>query len=99
MATRGKNGGGKTGGRKKGSRNAFTKTAKEAIEFAASKMGGGARLHEWVPTSEENEKLFWSSIYPKLLPLQTQISGVDGGPLETVNRVEIVPVTPTPKKR
>lgn len=57
-------------GRPKGSVNKTTASAKEAIEFAAQGLGGAPRLTEWAKEAPENEKVFWSSIYPKLLPLQ-----------------------------
>lgn len=43
-------------------------------------MGGGTRLEAWAREAPENEKAFWTSIYPKLLPLQ--VTGKDGGPLQ-----------------
>ena len=81
-------------GRAKGSLNRLTRTAKEAIEFAASKMGGGARLFEWTQIDPENEKAFWTSIYPKLLPLQ--VSGVDGKDIAVSGKwtVEFVNASP-----
>lgn len=53
-----------------------TQTAKEAIALAADKLGGAERLVEWAKEDPANERAFWSTIYPKLLPLQ--VSGVDG---------------------
>jgi len=60
----------KTGGREKGTPNKMTASVKEAIEFAAQELGGGERLAAWAKASPDNEKTFWASIYPKLLPLQ-----------------------------
>lgn len=57
-------------GRPKGSPNKTTRAAKDAIAFAADELGGGERLAAWAKEAPENEKAFWSSIYPKLLPLQ-----------------------------
>lgn len=65
-------------GRPRGSRNKTTLAAKEAIARAAEGLGGVERLMKWVEKDEANEKIFWSSIYPKLLPLK--VSGeVDMG--------------------
>lgn len=56
-------------GRPKGSRNKTTTQAKEAIALAAEKLGGTDRLVAWAKSSPDNEKVFWSSIYTKLVPL------------------------------
>lgn len=64
-------------GRKKGSLNKTTATAKEAIALAAEGLGGADRLVSWAKEDPLNERAFWSSIYPKLLPLQ--VSGDPGG--------------------
>ena len=39
-------------------------------------VGGAERLAAWVQESPENEKAFWTTIYPKLLPLQVNAKGV-----------------------
>jgi len=58
------------GGKPKGAINKTTKSAKEAIALAADKLGGAERLVEWVQEDPLNERVFWGTIYPKLLPLQ-----------------------------
>jgi hypothetical protein len=67
----------KTGGRQKGVLNKITTTAKDAIAQAAEDLGGTQRLVEWIKEDPSNEKVFWGTIYPKLLPLQ--VSGEGGG--------------------
>lgn len=63
--------GGKPGpGRPKGSQNKTTKAAKDAIAEAAETLGGANRLVAWAKEDPLNERAFWSTIYPKLLPLQ-----------------------------
>lgn len=57
-------------GRPKGSPNKATKAAKDAIADAAESLGGSTRLVAWAKEDPLNERAFWSSIYPKLLPLQ-----------------------------
>ena len=69
----------KTGGRQKGVTNKTTATAKEAIALAAERLGGTDRLVDWAKEDPANERVFWGTIYPKLLPLQ--VSGEGGGPL------------------
>lgn len=76
----------KTGGRKKGTPNHTTQAAKDAIAIAAAKIGGTERLAAWAKEDPANERVFWGSIYPKLLPLQ--LTGAGGGPIAT--RVELV---------
>lgn len=78
----------KTGGRAKGVANKTTSIAKSVIAEAADALGGKDRLIAWVKEAAENEKVFWGTIYPKLLPLQ--VTGEGGGPLETITRVELV---------
>jgi len=74
--------GGPGPGRPKGVPNKITTAAKDAIAQAAEGLGGTNRLVEWAKEDPLNERAFWSSIYPKLLPLQ--VSGDDGGPLQIV---------------
>ena len=59
-------------GRPKGSVNKLGKEAKEVIAEAASKLGGADRLLEWCKEDKKNEHAFWSSIYPKLIPVTLQ---------------------------
>lgn len=42
--------------------------ARMAIMMVAENLGGVDRMTEWVKEDEKNERLFWSSIYPKVLP-------------------------------
>lgn len=64
-------------GKPKGAKSKTTRTALQAISFAADKLGGAERLASWAKEAPENEKVFWGTIYPKLLPLQ--VSGEGGG--------------------
>lgn len=78
-------------GRPKGIPNKTTRTAKEAIAAAAEALGGAERLTAWALEDPSNERVFWGSIYPKLLPLQLQgdaqnpiallLSGISGSAL------------------
>jgi hypothetical protein len=80
MAGKGKpKGAPKTGGRVAGTRNKTTRTALEAIAFAAEGLGGAERLRDWSKEDPKNEQVFWGTIYPKLLPLQ--VTGANGGAL------------------
>ena len=57
------------GGRPKGSLNKVGKAAKDVIAQAAEELGGSDRLLAWAKEAPENERAFWATIYPKLLPL------------------------------
>ena len=74
-------------GRKPGVPNKATTAVKDAIAAAAEGLGGTARLIAWAQEDPLNERAFWSSIYPKLLPLQ--LTGEGGGPI-SVARIELV---------
>ena len=65
-------------GRVKGTLNKTTQSAKEAIAAAAEALGGSDRLVAWVKEDAGNEKVFWGTIYPKLLPLQVSGEGANG---------------------
>lgn len=68
----------KGAGRPKGSVNKVGAAAKAVIEKAAEELGGADRLVKWAKEAPENERAFWATIYPKLLPLQVNGSGDDG---------------------
>lgn len=61
---------GNPNGRKAGVPNKVTTAAKDAIALAAEKLGGTDRLVAWAKEDALNERAFWATIYPKLLPLQ-----------------------------
>lgn len=76
-------------GRPKGSSNKTTTIAKEAIAIAADMLGGTERLVNWAKEDAKNEAAFWTTIYPKLLPLQVNGPGEGGEHIHKVVR-EIV---------
>ncbi|MGJ3630081.1 phage terminase large subunit [Sphingomonas sp. MMS24-JH45] len=67
-------------GRPKGVQNKTTRIAKDAIAFAADKLGGAERLVAWAKEDGKNETAFWTTIYPKLLPLQVDGQGRSASP-------------------
>jgi hypothetical protein len=70
-------------GRPKGSQNHLTMEAKEAIALAAEALGGHERLVTWAKEDPTNERMFWGSIYTKLVAQSVKHSGdPDGGPIE-----------------
>lgn len=76
-------------GRPKGALNKNTKAAKDAIAQAAEALGGTDRLVAWVKEEPANERIFWGTIYPKLLPLT--VSGDPDAPLKTVTEFVLAP--------
>jgi hypothetical protein len=75
-------------GRPKGVPNKATTAAKEAIALAAEGLGGTERLIAWAQEDPQNERAFWSSIYPKLIPVT--LAGDDKNPLGLSLKVELV---------
>lgn len=78
----------KTGGRQKGTPNKTTQAAKDAIAIAAAELGGSERLVTWAREAPENEKAFWTVIYPKLIPVQ--VTGEGGGPVQFTTIYETI---------
>jgi hypothetical protein len=72
-------------GRPKGVPNKTTTLAKEAIAAAAVGLGGTDRLVAWAREDPQNERVFWGTIYTKLLPVQ--VAGEGGGPVQTTVRL------------
>ncbi|MBY6005385.1 hypothetical protein KUV62_15780 [Salipiger bermudensis] len=68
-------------GRPKGSPNKTTATAKAMIEEAADKLGGAKRMVAWAQEDPANERAFWATIYPKLIPVQ--VANPDGETFKT----------------
>jgi len=71
----------KTGGRTKGTPNKKTREAKDAISAAFDGIGGVKALTKW---AKENQAAFYTSIYPKLLPVQHKHGGDPENPAELV---------------
>lgn len=80
-------------GRPKGVPNKTTKTAKDAIAAAAEALGGAERLTAWAQEDPANERVFWGTIYPKLLPLQ--VTGEGGDAIKLASEVTFRIVRPS----
>lgn len=76
------------GGRKKGTRNKVTVAAKDAILQVATELGGAEGLLAWVRKDDANAKIFWGTVYPKLLPLQ--VAGDASNPLRASIEISFV---------
>jgi hypothetical protein len=75
-------------GRPKGAQNKTTRIVKEAIADAAEKLGGTDRLVAWAQEDPLNERAFWTTIYPKLIPVT--LSGDSENPL--ITEIRLVPL-------
>jgi hypothetical protein len=77
-------------GRPKGALNKTTKAAKDAIALAAEGLGGTDRLIAWAQSDPLNERAFWTTIYPKLIPVT--LAGDEDNPLHMVGSIKLVPL-------
>lgn len=77
-------------GRPKGSPNKLGKEAKDVIAAVAGAIGGAERLEAWVLAAPKNEAAYWTSIYPKLLPLT--VAGDPNNPLSVVGSFRLAPL-------
>lgn len=75
----------KTGGRQKGTPNKLTQDAKEAIEFVAQGLGGADGMLAWAQEDKVNERIFWSNIYPRILPKEVK-ADVDASLIVNIKR-------------
>jgi hypothetical protein len=64
------------GGRARGVQNKITVDVRTAIEMAADKLGGVKRLVAWARRNNDNETVFWSRVWVRLLP--TRVDGQVG---------------------
>lgn len=62
-------------GRPKGSQNKTTTLAKTAIAEAFEKLGGIDALVDWARSGPDELRVFYGTIYPKLIPLDVAHSG------------------------
>ena len=75
-------------GKPKGAVSKIGKEAKEVIALAAQELGGADRLIAWAKADVLNERAFWATIYPKLLPLT--VAGDPDNPMRVIGRIELV---------
>jgi|GEM_PF-1559754 len=78
-------------GRPKGVPNKTTKAAKDMIAEVAEGLGGAKRMLAWAKEAPENERAFWTSVYPKLIPLT--VGSDPDNPLAPAI-IHILPVAP-----
>jgi hypothetical protein len=63
--------------------------ARDAIAQAFDRIGGIEAFVDWIEASEDHRKLFYATLYPKLLTLQ--VTGKGGAALAQITRIELVP--------
>lgn len=68
-------------GRPKGATNRIPRVAKENIIKAFEDLGGVEGLVNWAKADTKNQGDFYK-IYGRLLPIENNISGIDGEPIE-----------------
>lgn len=63
---------------RKGKPNKVSATAKENILAVFTRLGGTAQMAKW---AKDNQTEFYK-LYGRLIPVESHISGKDGGPQE-----------------
>lgn len=71
-------------GRPKGARNKVSGTAKENMVAVFTRLGGTAEMARW---AKDNQTEFYK-LYARLIPVESQVSGKDGGAIELKGVVE-----------
>jgi hypothetical protein len=81
---------GNPNGRPKGQPNKTTLAAKEAIHEAFEQLGGVKGLTDWAEKDDDNRKVFYAQIWPKIVPLA--LAGDKDNPLVTeIRRIRVEP--------
>ena len=62
-------------GRPKGVPNKLTTEVKAVIVEVAMGLGGAQGMLDWVKKDDKNEAAFWTSIYPRIAPLDVAHTG------------------------
>jgi hypothetical protein len=76
-------------GRPKGVPNKVNASMKQAIADAFDKLGGTDRMVQWAMEDPKHLTEFYK-LAARLIPVETNVSGANGGPIQTV--LEIVGV-------
>lgn len=73
-------------GRPKGSPNKVTSSMKQAIAEAFEQLGGTNRMVQWALEDPKHLTEFYK-LAARLIPVETQVTGSNGGPIQTVLEV------------
>lgn len=77
-------------GRPKGSPNKVHASMKQAIADAFEQLGGTDRMVQWAMEDPKHLTEFYK-LAARLIPVETNVSGANGGPIQTV--LEVVGVS------
>lgn len=77
-------------GRPKGSPNKVHASMKQAIAEAFEQLGGTERMVQWAMEDPKHLTEFYK-LAARLIPVETNVSGANGGPIQTV--LEVVGVS------
>ncbi len=61
-------------------------SARDVVADAAEILGGAKALAKWVEADDKNREKFWTTLYPKLIPLE--LTGESGGPIRVAAVIE-----------
>lgn len=78
------------GGRAKGTPNKVTADVRQLILTAVADLGGHARLVAWAKEDPANERVFWGTLMPKVLPKAIHLGGQEDNPPAIGIRVSFV---------
>lgn len=73
-------------GRPKGSPNKVNASMKQAIAEAFEQLGGTQRMVQWAQEDPKHLTEFYK-LAARLIPVETQVTGSNGGPIQTVLEV------------
>ena len=62
-------------GRAAGVPNKVTRDGRAILDEAFHKIGGVDRLAAWILKSPQNERLWWSQIWPRTIPISASVRG------------------------
>ncbi len=76
-------------GRPPGKQNTVTLQVKDMLVHALSHAGGWKYFYSLIKSKDGNDRRAVLALVGKLIPTQTQVSGPNGGPIETQTSVMI----------
>ena len=76
-------------GRPPGQQNAVTTQVKDMLICALSHAGGWKYFYSLIKSKDGNDRRAVLALVGKLIPTQTQVSGPNGGPIETQTSVMV----------
>ena len=68
-------------GRPKGVPNKLSRVAKDSVWAVFDGLGGDEAMLKW---AKDNPSQFYASVWPRILPKPVEVSGPNGGPLQSL---------------